>query len=76
VGTGSVTTILEAARTIAAMYGAPEPIVSGKFRDGDVRHAVADINRTRDALQWSPEWTFAAGSVALSDWLKQGGFLG
>ena len=76
VGTGTVTTILDAARTIAAMYGAPEPVVSGKFRDGDVRHAVAEITRTRDELQWSPEWTFAAGSAALSDWLKQGGFLG
>lgn len=76
VGTGVVTTIRDAARTIAGMYDAPEPVVSGKFRDGDVRHAVADITRTRDELSWSPEWTFAAGSAALSKWLERGGFLG
>lgn len=76
VGTGVVTSILDAARTIARMYGAPEPVISGKFRDGDVRHAVADISRTREDLDWAPDWTFEAGSAALSAWLKQGGFLG
>lgn len=76
VGTGVVTTILEAARMIAEMYGAPEPQISGRFRDGDVRHAVADVTATRAALPWSPEWSFDRGSAALSDWLKQGGFLG
>lgn len=76
VGTGVTTTILEAARTIAGMYGAPEPVVSGKFRDGDVRHAVADIARTKEALGWAPAWSFASGSAALSEWLKQGGHLG
>ncbi|RNM13799.1 NAD-dependent epimerase/dehydratase family protein [Nocardioides pocheonensis] len=76
VGTGVVTTILDAARTIAGMYGAPDPVVSGKFRDGDVRYAVADITRTRDELKWEPQWTFAAGSSTLSEWLERGGFLG
>jgi dTDP-L-rhamnose 4-epimerase len=76
VGTGVGTTILEAASMIAEMYGAPAPAISGKFRDGDVRHAVADISRTTEALAWSPEWSFAAGSAVLSEWLKQGGFLG
>jgi dTDP-L-rhamnose 4-epimerase len=76
VGTGVLTTILDAARMISDMYGAPAPEVSGRFRDGDVRCAVADISATRAALSWSPEWSFQAGSAALSEWLKQGGFLG
>jgi dTDP-L-rhamnose 4-epimerase len=76
VGTGVSTSILDAARAIASMYGAPEPKISGKFRDGDVRHAVADIAPTCERLSWSPEWTFSAGSTALSEWLRQGGFLG
>ncbi len=42
VGSGVVTTIAEAAKSIAAMHGAPDPQISGKFRDGDVRWAVAD----------------------------------
>ena len=76
VGNGVRTTILEAARLIAAHHGAPEPQISGKFRDGDVRSAWADVTRTRDELGWEPTWTFEDGSAAVSDWLKRGGFLG
>ena len=76
VGNGVMTTIHDAARMIAAHHGAPEPQVSGRFRDGDVRSAWADITATTDQLGWAPEWTFEAGSVAVSDWLKRGGFLG
>ncbi|MBV6729067.1 NAD(P)-dependent oxidoreductase [Nocardioides daeguensis] len=76
VGTGTVTTILDAARMIAKTYGAPEPQISGKFRDGDVRHAVADVTRTRADLGWEPRWSFEDGSADLSTWLGKGGFLG
>jgi dTDP-L-rhamnose 4-epimerase len=76
VGNGVVTSIHDAARLIAAHHGAPEPAISGRFRDGDVRSAWADITATRDELGWSPNWTFQDGSAAVSDWLKRGGFLG
>jgi dTDP-L-rhamnose 4-epimerase len=76
VGNGVRTTILDAARMIAAHHGAPEPQISGKFRDGDVRSAWADVAATREALGWTPSWTFQDGSAAVSDWLKRGGFLG
>jgi dTDP-L-rhamnose 4-epimerase len=76
VGNGVRTTILDAARMIAAHHGAPEPQISGKFRDGDVRSAWADIAATRTALDWTPGWSFHDGSAAVSDWLKRGGFLG
>jgi len=75
-GNGVRTTILDAARLIAAHHGAPEPQISGKFRDGDVRSAWADVSATREALGWAPTWSFEDGSAAVSDWLKRGGFLG
>jgi dTDP-L-rhamnose 4-epimerase len=75
-GSGVRTTILDAARLIAAHHGAPEPQISGKFRDGDVRSAWADVEATRAALDWAPQWSFEDGSAAVSDWLKRGGFLG
>ena len=75
-GSGVRTTILDAARMIAAHHGAPEPQISGKFRDGDVRSAWADVAATREALDWAPTWSFHDGSAAVSDWLKRGGFLG
>ncbi len=76
VGNGVRTTILDAARLIAAHHGAPEPQISGRFRDGDVRSAWADVTATTEALGWTPTWTFGDGSAAVSDWLKRGGFLG
>jgi dTDP-L-rhamnose 4-epimerase len=75
-GSGVRTTIRDAARMIAAHHGAPEPQVSGKFRDGDVRSAWADVTATSEALGWAPTWSFENGSAAVADWLKRGGFLG
>lgn len=75
VGTGEVTTIADAAAAIADYHGAPEPVVSGKFRDGDVRHAVADISDTRRELNWQWNHDFVAGSKAVAEYLRAGGFL-
>ncbi|QIG46117.1 NAD-dependent epimerase/dehydratase family protein [Nocardioides anomalus] len=76
IGSGVRTTIHDAARMIAEHHGAPEPKVSGRFRDGDVRSAWADVTATREALGWEPTWSFRDGSAAVSDWLERGGFLG
>lgn len=76
IGTGQVTTILDAARMIAQVHGAPEPQISGKFRDGDVRYAVADTDPAVEALDWKPQVSFVDGSAAVSQWLREGGFLG
>lgn len=76
VGTGVVTTIADAARAIAKHHGAPEPQVSGKFRDGDVRHAVADVVDLQAELDWTWEHDFEAGSAAVADYLRERGFLG
>jgi dTDP-L-rhamnose 4-epimerase len=76
VGTGVATTILEAATAIATAHGAPAPQISGKFRDGDVRYAFADVEPIGRELGWKPQWNFVDGSAALAEWLKAGGFLG
>lgn len=43
VASGRPASILEVARILAAQFGAtaPEPVVTGRFRAGDVRHVVA-----------------------------------
>lgn len=76
VGTGTVTTILDAAECIAAMYGAPTPAISGRFRDGDVRFAVADISEAKRTLDWAPAIAFDEGNRLLSAWLATEGYLG
>ncbi|KAA3451453.1 NAD-dependent dehydratase [Mesorhizobium sp. SARCC-RB16n] len=69
VGTGQGTTIHDLAKAIAKFYGAPDPEINGFYRNGDVRHAVADISRTQQALGWSPQYDIAQGVARLSRWI-------
>lgn len=70
IGTGSAMTVLESARTIAALYGAPEPRISGAFRHGDIRWAVADPRPLAEALEFAVQISFDEGSLRLSEWLR------
>ena len=47
---GQPITIGEVAATLARSYGGPEPVVTGEYRPGDVRHIVADPRRARERL--------------------------
>jgi dTDP-L-rhamnose 4-epimerase len=70
VGTGIESTIEDMAIAIAKFYGAPAPVVNGKYRDGDVRAASCDISLTRASLSWSPAWSLEAGVAALQAWIS------
>ena len=69
VGSGVGTTILELAQEIARYHGAPEPVVTGAFRDGDVRSASCDIRPTVAGLEWEPRWALEAGVRGLQEWI-------
>lgn len=69
IGSGNGITVHELAQKIADVFDAPQPVVVGKFRDGDVRAASCDIERTQDELQWRPKWTLDDGLRALIDWI-------
>ncbi|MFJ9427099.1 NAD-dependent epimerase/dehydratase family protein [Streptomyces sp. NPDC101249] len=60
-GSGRPRTVGEMARALAAAYGGPEPVVTGEFRLGDVRHITADSSRLRAELGWAPRVGFAEG---------------
>lgn len=71
VGSSEATTIRELANLIAGIYGAPAPVVNGAFRNGDVRAASCDVTRTREQLNWVPNWTVERGVKALCAWIDQ-----
>jgi dTDP-L-rhamnose 4-epimerase len=60
-GSGEPHTVGEMARTLAEAYGGPEPVVTGEYRLGDVRHITADSSRLRADLGWKAEVGFEAG---------------
>ncbi|WP_328874494.1 NAD-dependent epimerase/dehydratase family protein [Streptomyces sp. NBC_00287] len=60
-GSGDPHTVGEMAHALAAAYGGPDPVVTGEYRLGDVRHITADSSRLRAELGWKAEVGFEAG---------------
>ncbi|MFF8948216.1 NAD-dependent epimerase/dehydratase family protein [Streptomyces sp. NPDC014940] len=60
-GSGEPHTVGELAAALAAAHGGPEPLVTGEYRLGDVRHITADSSRLRAELGWRPKTGFEAG---------------
>lgn len=71
IGSGIGTTIHELANKIAAVCGAPEPVVVPKFRDGDVRAASCTIESADTELRWLPKTALDDGLQALLDWIAE-----
>lgn len=69
VGSGVKTTIGDLAREIAAYHSAPEPHVTGQYRDGDVRHASCTVEDTIRQLDWQPRWSLRDGVAGLQEWI-------
>lgn len=72
VGSGVATAILDAALALAERYGAPRGAVeiSGEYRVGDIRHAVADTGASRSLLGLGDPTPLARGLDALADWVR------
>jgi dTDP-L-rhamnose 4-epimerase len=72
IGTGKRTSILDVARLILLRLGLPTERcgVSGEFRSGDVRHAVADVSRASQRLGWAAQVSVESGVAALVDWAR------
>jgi dTDP-L-rhamnose 4-epimerase len=60
-GSGDPHTVADLAHALAAALGGPEPVITGEYRLGDVRHITADSSRLRAELGWKPEVTFEEG---------------
>ena len=62
VASGTPRTVLDLARALGnAIPGAPEPVVTGEWRAGDVRHVVASPERAAAALGFAAHEDFDAG---------------
>ena len=61
IASGTPHTVGEMAAALAAEHGGPDPVVTGEYRLGDVRHIVAAPDRARAELGFRAEVTFADG---------------
>ena len=72
IGTGVATSVLQIARLLAnGLTKNFEPEVVSKYREGDIRHCVADISRARDLLGYTPKVSLKEGVPQLLNWVRQ-----
>lgn len=70
IGSGVPTTVLTAARTLAARYDRTVDIaVTGAWRLGDIRHNYADLAKARRLLGFEPRVDFETGIGRFVDWV-------
>ena len=67
VGSGTPRTVGEMAAALADALHGPQPIVTGHYRLGDVRHITADSSRLRAELDWLPQVDFRQGMTELAN---------
>jgi dTDP-L-rhamnose 4-epimerase len=70
IGSGEPRTVLEIAHSvIEAVHARVEPLITGKYRCGDIRHCFADISKAKRLLGYTPQVKFEEGLLELSEWL-------
>ena len=71
IGTGNAVSINHVADVLRRELN-PEvhPIITSKFRAGDVRHISADITKIQEKLGYSPKYSFDEGISELLPWIK------
>lgn len=73
VGSGECTSILEVAHRINEHFGGRSQVkVTGIFRNGDIRHGVAELTQARAHLGYVPQWSFRDGLGEFLSWADQG----
>ncbi|KAA6456975.1 NAD-dependent epimerase/dehydratase family protein [Acidobacteria bacterium AB60] len=71
VGSGQPVTIRQVADMLAdALQMSVMPVISNKYRAGDVRHCYADISKARTLLGYQPRISHKQGFADLADWLR------
>jgi len=72
VGSDERTTVLDVARLVNTFFGSPSELkVTGAFRNGDIRHGMADLTLARRLLGYKPQHTFPEGLQKFLTWANQ-----
>jgi dTDP-L-rhamnose 4-epimerase len=72
IGTGAATSVNQMAKLLSDGLGKKIPAqVAGKFREGDIRHCVADVSKAKRLLGYQPAVTLQKGIPELLSWVSQ-----
>ena len=72
IGSGEAATIRRVAENLLVLLSQPASkyAVTGAYRPGDIRYALADIARARTELGWMPQVSLKDGLEKLAHWSK------
>lgn len=71
VGAGQAFSVLQIAEMVARGLGIDiVPEISGKYREGDIRHCIADIAQAENLLGYRPSVDLESGLAGLLDWVQ------
>jgi dTDP-L-rhamnose 4-epimerase len=72
VGCGKPISIRQVAEILARSLGSSiEPVITQKYRAGDIRHCYADLTKARLLLGYEPQVTHEQGFQELAEWLRK-----
>jgi dTDP-L-rhamnose 4-epimerase len=71
VGSGESTSVSQVVDEIKSFFKSDSIVsITGGFREGDIRHNFADIDRIQKILGYSPSTPFSQGILKFLDWAK------
>jgi len=72
IGSGRSISISEIAQAMAQAVGRADlqPVITNKYRVGDIRHCFADTSLARDALGFAPAVPLGEGLAELAEWME------
>ncbi|HWN82214.1 MAG TPA: GDP-mannose 4,6-dehydratase, partial [Candidatus Udaeobacter sp.] len=73
ISTNQPTSVNELFKAMAAETGYSLPAIHEEERKGEIKHAVLDNRRAKEALGWEPATAFRDGIKATIDWLRKSG---
>src|SRR5436190_1004903 len=72
IGTGRATSVKEIAQLLAKGLNKDiQPLLVGKYREGDIRHCVAEISKARTLLGYEPIVSLEQGIPELLNWVSE-----
>ena len=70
IGCGKPISIRNVAEILSRALGTSfEPVITNKYRAGDIRHCYADLTKARKLLGYEPQVTYEEGFRELGEWL-------
>ena len=71
IGCGKPITIKRVAEILAKSLGKDlAPVITNKYRAGDIRHCYADLTKARALLGYEPQVSYEEGFSELAEWLR------